>query len=123
MRDTTLITTAAEVVEATQRRLPHDVRALALAVRVHYEDLPRADILKEGFESDLLGLFVGDAHGEELAHDNPMPPQILLYLENLWEFADRDTPTFRDEVRVTYLHELGHYLGWDEDEIAARGLD
>jgi predicted Zn-dependent protease with MMP-like domain len=30
---------------------------------------------------------------------------------------------FRDEVRLTYLHELGHYLGWDEDELAARGLD
>ncbi|MEX2043899.1 MAG: metallopeptidase family protein, partial [Opitutus sp.] len=23
----------------------------------------------------------------------------------------------------TYLHELGHYLGWDEDELTARGLD
>jgi predicted Zn-dependent protease with MMP-like domain len=26
-------------------------------------------------------------------------------------------------VRLTYLHELGHYLGWDEDEIAERGLE
>jgi predicted Zn-dependent protease with MMP-like domain len=26
-------------------------------------------------------------------------------------------------VRVTYLHELGHFLGWDEEDLAARGLD
>jgi len=30
---------------------------------------------------------------------------------------------YREEVRVTYLHELGHYLGWDEDDLTARGLD
>ena len=30
---------------------------------------------------------------------------------------------FREETRLTYLHELGHYLGWGEDELAARGLD
>jgi predicted Zn-dependent protease with MMP-like domain len=31
--------------------------------------------------------------------------------------------TFRKEVRLTYLHELGHYLGWDEDQVAAHGLE
>ena len=34
-----------------------------------------------------------------------------------------DVDVFREEVRLTYLHELGHYLGWDEDELTARGLD
>ncbi|MGO9588036.1 MAG: metallopeptidase family protein [Limisphaerales bacterium] len=26
-------------------------------------------------------------------------------------------------MRTTFLHELGHYLGLDEDEIAGRGLE
>jgi predicted Zn-dependent protease with MMP-like domain len=30
---------------------------------------------------------------------------------------------FRAEARLTFLHELGHYLGWDEDQVSARGLD
>jgi predicted Zn-dependent protease with MMP-like domain len=77
----------------------------------------------EGFEPDILGLFTGNPHGTELAHDNPMPPQILLYLDSLWEFAEGDIDAFRDEVRLTYLHELGHFLGWDEDQITARGLE
>jgi hypothetical protein len=25
-------------------------------------------------------------------------------------------------VRITYLHELGHYLGWDEEQTANVGL-
>lgn len=114
---------AADVVGATQRRLPPEIRSLARDVPVHYETVPAADVLAEGFEPDILGLFTGSAHGEELAHDNPAPPQILLYLENLWEFAEEDAGIFREEVRLTYLHEFGHYLGWDEGEIAARGLD
>ena len=114
---------AADAVGAAQRRLPPEIRALARNVPVHYQALPAADVLAEGFESDILGLFHGSAHGSELAHDNPAPPQIILYLENLWDFAEGDPEVYRDEVRLTYLHELGHYLGWDEDQLAARGLD
>ena len=84
---------------------------------------PRPDVLAEGFEPDILGLFTGSPHGTELARDQPMPPEILLYLENLWDLAEGDPAVFREETRLTYLHELGHYLGWDEDELAARGLD
>lgn len=114
---------AAQIVEATQKRLPKDIRALARKVVVHYEATPKEDVLAQGFEPDILGLFTGDAFGQETAHDHPLPPQISLYLNNLWDFAEEDGGTFRIEVRITYLHELGHYLGWDEDEVAARGLD
>lgn len=123
MTFTQLTEIAANTVGATQRRLPPEIRPLARHVPVHYEAAPAADVLAEGFEPDILGLFTGTAHGEELSQDNPSPPQILLYLQSLWDFAEHDVDVFRDEVRLTYLHELGHYLGWDEDDIAARGLD
>lgn len=114
---------AADAVGAAQRQLPPEIRPLARGVAVHYEARPDADVLAEGFEPDILGLFTGNPHGSELAHDHPAPPQILLYLESLWDFAEADADIFREEVRLTYLHELGHYLGWDEDDLAARGLD
>jgi predicted Zn-dependent protease with MMP-like domain len=116
-----LTATAAAAVEATQRKLPPEIRPLACAVPVHYEVAPDADLLAEGFEPDILGLFAGDPHGT--FPDNPSPPQIILYLESLWDLAGEDAGIFREEVRLTYLHELGHYLGWDEDEVAERGLD
>ena len=114
---------AAASVEATQRQLPAEIRPLALAVPVHFEAEPDASLIAEGFEPDLLGLFTGNPHGSEFTSDQPAPPQILLYLENLWDFAEGDVAVFRDETRQTYLHELGHYLGWDEDELTARGLE
>ena len=114
---------AAATVGAAQRQLPPELRGLARGVPVHYERAPAPDVIADGFPADILGLFTGSAHGTELSHDNPAPAQILLYLDNLWDFAEDDVEIFRDEVRLTYLHELGHYFGWDEDELAARGLD
>jgi len=123
MRFSRLVAIAAEAVAATQRKFPADIREAACAVPVHYEAAPHPTVLEEGFEPDILGLFTGNPHGTELAHDNPAPPQILLYINSLWDYAEDDVEIFRDEVRLTYLHELGHYLGWDEDELTARGLD
>lgn len=118
-----LTTLAAPVIETTQKGLPVALRKFAAAIPVHYEALPGRDLLDEGFEDDILGLFTGSAHGSELREEQPMPAQIILFLENLWDFADGDPDVFRDEVRITYLHELGHYFGWGEEDLAARGLD
>ena len=117
-----LVELAANAVGATQRGLPADLRALARGVIVHYEAQPAASVIASGFPSDILGLFTGPAYGDTSGHE-PGTPQIMLYLDNLWDFAEADETVFKDEVQLTYLHELGHYLGWDEDEVAARGLD
>ncbi len=114
---------AAAAVGAAQRQLPPEIRPLARGVPVHYERAPSAELIAEGFEPDILGLFTGNPHGTEFTADDPAPPQILLYLESLWDFAEEDVEIFREEVRLTYLHELGHYLGWGENELTARGLD
>ena len=47
----------------------------------------------------------------------------LLFLGNILEEADEAGTTFEEEVGRTYLHELGHYLGLDEDALAERDLD
>lgn len=47
---------------------------------------------------------------------------ITLFRQTLWKEAEEDQTFFCEEVRMTYLHELGHYLGWDEDQVEAYGL-
>jgi len=118
-----LTTLAGATVAATQARLPAAVRGVAIGVPVHLDRIPSEDILADGFEVDILGLFSGPAHGDAQGEENLVPPQIFLYLENIWDFAEGDIGIFNEEVRLTYLHELGHYLGWDEDDLTARGLD
>jgi predicted Zn-dependent protease with MMP-like domain len=118
-----LTAVARQVVAATQTGLPAPIRDLAVTVPVHFEPFPSEDIVDEHIDPDILGLFSGPSHGEATGSENTAPAQISLYLENLWDYAGGDIRVFRDEVRLTYLHELGHFLGWDEDDLAARGLD
>jgi predicted Zn-dependent protease with MMP-like domain len=119
-----LVTLAEETVAAAQNALPPDLRPLACALPVSYEPLPNDAILADGMEPDILGLFVGPPHSAAQAPDlADVPSQILLFLGNLWDYAEADVQIFCEEVRLTYLHELGHYLGWDEEDLAARGLD
>ena len=108
-------------VEATLAALPKALRERAEKLPVTFERQPNAGLQADGIEADTLGLFTGP----ELADEGnvPMPPQIILFLENLWDFAEGDEEIFRDEVHTTFLHELGHYLGLDEDELTERGLE
>jgi predicted Zn-dependent protease with MMP-like domain len=49
-------------------------------------------------------------------------PRITLFVDTLAQAANYRRALFLREVRTTYLHELGHYLGWDEDQVAEAGL-
>ena len=108
-------------VEATVAALPGPLRERAAKLPVTFERIPNAGLQADGIEADTLGLFTGAEFAEE--GNVPLPPQIILFLENLWDFAEGDGEIFRDEVHTTYLHELGHYLGLDEDELTERGLE
>jgi predicted Zn-dependent protease with MMP-like domain len=110
-------------VRATVKRLPPPLRRHAQSLPVTYESQPNDALLAEGYAPDLLGLFVGKAFDEEETGAIDVPAQILLFLANLWEFAAGDQAVFREEVRTTYLHELGHYLGLDELDLEQRGLE
>jgi len=108
-------------VEATLETLPLPLRERAGAVAVTYERCPGVDLQADGIEADVLGLFCGPEFVEE--EHVPMPPQIILFLENVWDMAAGNENVFRDEIRTTFLHELGHYLGLDEDDLMRRGLE
>jgi predicted Zn-dependent protease with MMP-like domain len=114
---------ALEEVKATLAALPAPLRERAQALPVTFERLPNAAHRRDGIEPDTLGLFVGSEFAYEETASLPLPPQIILFLENLWDLAEADEGVFREEVRTTYLHELGHYLGLDEDDLFDRGLD
>lgn len=106
----------------TAEQLPAELRAQIASVPVTLEPQVSDDLVATGVEPDLLGLFVGEPHNLTDSLD-PMAPQIFLFLESIWHFAEANEEVFREEIRTTYLHELGHYLGLDEEDLEKRGLD
>ncbi len=116
-----LLSVAEEEVQAILASLPDEVLEKAKDLVLLLEPWPGDDLVKEGVDPDLLGLFSGDSYPDGPS-DAPLPPQVHLFLENLWDCCKGDEARYREEVRVTYLHELGHYLGLDEDELDRRRL-
>ena len=108
-------------VERTVASLPPPLRERARQLPVVLEAVPSGELVEDGIEPDTLGLFVGPDFAEQ--EQVPLPPQIILFLENIWQLVEADQEAFLDEVHVTYLHELGHYLGLDEDDLFDRELD
>jgi len=114
---------ASPVIQQTLSRLPDDIREAAESCLIESVMMAEAVEHDPDLTDDLLGLFEGQSHAEALHAAEPGDlPRIRLFLDNLWEYADRDRATFREEVRLTLLHELGHYLGLDEEQVEALGL-
>ena len=114
---------ASNEVESILAALPAPLRARAKAVPVVFDARPNRAQCEDGIAPDVLGLFIGPDFAEEEATSLPLPPQIILFLENILAQAEADEEAFREEVHITYLHELGHYLGLNEDELFDRGLE
>ena len=110
-------------VTRTLGSLPKKLRQMASRLPVTFQARPDPALVEDGIEPDTLGLFVGDALPDQSTDSAPLPPQILLFLDNLWDFAEEDETIYREEIRRTLIHELGHYLGLDETDLEARDLD
>lgn len=113
-----LLRMAEEEAEAITRDFPGEIRAALARVAIFFEERPTPWRVEEGLEPDLLGLFEGPLPHEEPADQ---PPRVTLWLGNLWDYTGEEKE-YRREVRTTLLHEIGHYLGYDEEELDERGL-
>jgi len=112
---------AQEETDRLLRELPPPIRVQLETMPIVFEKVPSSDLVADGLDPDLMGLFVGDDYACEGA--DPIPPEILLFLGNILDEAEGDMDRYRQEVRTTLLHELGHYLGLDEEGLFDRGLE
>lgn len=93
-----------------------------VAVLVH--ELPDASLAEgavdEEVSPDMLGLFDGLPIGEE--RDGDPPARIYLFQRNLERMANGRRDLVQ-QIRITLWHELGHYLGFEEDDMDRLGLE
>ncbi|NJN64464.1 MAG: tetratricopeptide repeat protein [Acidobacteria bacterium] len=113
-----------KVVQQALRELPEAIRRHLANVSVIVDELPRREDLTEfepPLEPSLLGLYVGVPLPDRSLADPPrLPDRIYIYKRNLERICP-DRETLLEQIRITVLHEIGHYLGWDEDDLAERG--
>jgi predicted Zn-dependent protease with MMP-like domain/Tfp pilus assembly protein PilF len=112
----------AEVAECAMAELPEHVRDRLGNVPVLVEELPTVDWVREGIDPRVLGLFSGVPLPEKSAlAASPALDSIHLFQHNL-ERTCRDRDELLEEIRITVLHETGHFFGLDDDDLGQLGL-
>jgi predicted Zn-dependent protease with MMP-like domain len=99
-----------------QLTLPEPIRTRAMEVPVFFSRATDEE------SASCLGIFEGNSLMEESPIQPGDMPRITLFVETLAQSANHRKKAFLREVRLTYLHELGHYFGWDEEQIGDVGL-
>jgi predicted Zn-dependent protease with MMP-like domain len=112
-----------EVAEQALKELPDKARKLIENVPILIVDLPARDEVEQGLDPRLLGLFAGTAYSDaSLMGGPPQLTQILLFRKNLERMAV-DPDDLREQIRITLLHETGHFFGMSEEDLAEVGLE
>lgn len=106
--------------------LPPMFRDALANVAVVVEEGPSDDLLDElGVPADdtLYGFYHGVPLPERSVQDSGLlPDKISVYRGPLMEdFPDRNE--LCRQIRITLLHEIGHYFGMDEEELSRLGYE
>jgi predicted Zn-dependent protease with MMP-like domain len=100
--------------------LPPRFAEMVENVVVTVEDEPSADdldSLEDDDDSELLGIYRGVALTERGFDAEPLVPDEIAIFRGPINRVSRSRAEAVEEVRLTVIHELGHYFGLDDEEM------
>jgi predicted Zn-dependent protease with MMP-like domain len=112
-----------KVIEEAVAELPDVIKNALKNVSIIVEDLPNVELLKKSdppLSPSAVGLFDPEPLAPNAGPGQPV--RIFLYRKNL-EVSCANEDEMVDEIGVTLLHEIGHHLGLDEEDLDERGLN
>lgn len=111
------------ILEDVLRGLPKKIRDVVAKIPVTVEPKPTPEMADQAphISPEILGLFVGTSIGEKVGAASGFPDVVLLFQRNL-ERAGKNRAEVAKEIRITLLHEYGHYLGFEEEDMERLGL-
>jgi predicted Zn-dependent protease with MMP-like domain len=111
----------ADLVRQAIEDLPPPYARLMESIAVVVEDEPPREVLRDlelDTEDDLLGLYQGHPLADEsfFRPGGEPPPQISIYRGPILRLCETPEQVVQ-EVYDTVVHELGHHVGLDDDEM------
>ncbi len=110
-----------QLVRRAYRQLPPAVIQSLHNVDVIVEEWPgpaEQDLLAAG--GTLYGLYHGIPLTDREGGGPALPDRITLYRQPIMQSCQTHAELVR-EIRITLWHEIGHYLGMDEDDLHRLG--
>jgi len=112
------------IVQRVVADLPDEFARLVERVPIVVDPYP-SDAIAQSCEAceELMGLFVGPPLAEWDATDAPPETAVIYLFQRQIEDACASRAELAEQVRITLLHELGHAVGFDEEDMHRLGLD
>lgn len=115
------------IARTTMAELPAAFRVELADVAVHVVDFPDAETLEDMQAEDefsLLGLYSGHGLDRKTTHHAPQSINTIhLYRRPLLDYWCETGEDLDHVVRHVIIHEIGHHLGFSDDDMDAIELD
>ncbi len=111
-----------ELVERALEGLPPELSALLDNVAIVVDERPdfSTPLVVEDPENTLYGLYEGVPLTERgWGYSGVLPDKITIFREPLER--DFEPDELEEQVRITVVHEIAHYFGFDEDRLEELG--
>lgn len=113
-----------QVVAQAIDRIPEELRRHLVNLVISVQPRPSGELLVEmGFAPDeeLFGIFTGVPLTERSVIDPPLYPDTIQIFQEPLEAYCLSLEELIDEIEITVVHEIAHFLGFDDDQLEALG--
>lgn len=108
--------------ERALAELPAPLLAGLGNVAVVIDDRPSVEMVRDGVDPRLLGMFSGLPLPEQSALGGGGVPQVIQLFRRNLEAEVATAEELVEEIRITVIHETAHYFGLDDDDLDRLGL-
>lgn len=114
------------IVQRAIRRIPEEIRQHLDNIVISVRKRPSRRLLEDMDlppDEPLLGVFEGVSLLERSVTDPPLyPDTIFLFQEPLQEMCET-LEELEEEIEITVVHEVAHYLGMTEERLEELGYE
>lgn len=107
-------------------RIPREIRTRLDNIVISVQPRPSSDIIRELAltpNDPPFGVYWGISLPERSETNPPLFPDTILIFQEPLEDACRSLVELEEEIEITVVHEIAHFLGMTEEQLAALGYE
>jgi len=115
-----------KIVQRAIRRIPDEIRQHLDNILITVQPWPEPDLLEEmGYPPDepLLGVYWGVPLNERSATEPPLYPDTIYIFKGPLEEMCASLAELEEEIEITVVHEIAHFIGISEERLAELGYE
>lgn len=107
-------------------RIPFELRQHLENIVISVQDRPSDALLEDlgmPMDNSLLGIYTGDSLMNRSVTSPPIYPDTIFIFQKPLESMCADMEELEEQIAITVIHEIAHFLGMDEKKLRELGYE